>query len=327
MRIGGPDCTKPYDMALMNVSAMSFGALSAPTRSRRSTGARPRAASPTTPARAALSKYHRHGGDLVWEIGSRLLRRRTEDGGFDAAQVRATRRPTTRSRWSRSSSARAPSPASAACCPGAKVTKEIAEARGVPAGREVRLPGVPPGLLDAARAGPVHRPDARALRRQAGRLQALPRLARRLPGDLQGDGRRGRHPRLHHRRRRRGRHRRGAAGVRGPRRYAAHRGPADRAQRAGRRRPARPGQDRRQRQGRHRHRHRQADRPGRRLHQLRARDDDGGRLHPGPDLPHQHLPGRRRDPGPAPDARARRARQDRAGLPLPAGSASSRRCR
>ena len=28
VRIGGKDCTRPYDMALMNVSAMSFGALS-----------------------------------------------------------------------------------------------------------------------------------------------------------------------------------------------------------------------------------------------------------------------------------------------------------
>ena len=28
MRIGGPDCAQPYDMALLNVSAMSFGALS-----------------------------------------------------------------------------------------------------------------------------------------------------------------------------------------------------------------------------------------------------------------------------------------------------------
>ncbi len=29
VRIGGPACTKPYDMALLNVSAMSFGSLSA----------------------------------------------------------------------------------------------------------------------------------------------------------------------------------------------------------------------------------------------------------------------------------------------------------
>ena len=29
VRVGGKDCTQPYDIALMNVSAMSFGALSA----------------------------------------------------------------------------------------------------------------------------------------------------------------------------------------------------------------------------------------------------------------------------------------------------------
>ena len=116
----------------------------------------------------------------------------------------------------------------------------------------------------------------------------------------------GHHAGLHHRRRLRGRHRRGAAGVRGPRRHAADRGPDDRAQRPGRRRAARPGQDRRQRQGRHRQRHRQAARPGRRLHQRGPGDDDGGRLHPGPEVPHQHVPGRRRHPGPAPGPRPRR---------------------
>ena len=48
--------------------------------------------------------------------------------------------------------------------PGAKVTQEIAEARGVPEGREVRVPARTQGLLDPARAGAVHRADARALR-------------------------------------------------------------------------------------------------------------------------------------------------------------------
>jgi len=30
--VGGPDCTQPYNMALLNVSAMSFGALSSDAR-------------------------------------------------------------------------------------------------------------------------------------------------------------------------------------------------------------------------------------------------------------------------------------------------------
>ena len=62
-----------------------------------------------------------------------------------------------------------------------------------------------------------------ALRRQAGRLQALRRQAPRVPRHLQGDARDGHRARLHHRRRRRGRHRRGAARVLGLGRHAAQR--------------------------------------------------------------------------------------------------------
>ena len=53
VRIGGPDCTQPYEMALLNVSAMSFGALSGEALTALNRGAAARAASPTTPARAA----------------------------------------------------------------------------------------------------------------------------------------------------------------------------------------------------------------------------------------------------------------------------------
>ncbi len=48
-------------------------------------------------------------------------------------------------------------------------------------GGEVRLPACSPGLLDAARARAVHRPHARALRREAGRVQAVPGLPLGLP--------------------------------------------------------------------------------------------------------------------------------------------------
>ena len=116
--------------------------------------------------------------------------------------------------------------------PGAKVTQEIAEARGVPKGEKCVSPGGPPAFLDSARARAVRRSDARAVWRQAGRFQALHGLALGLPGHLQGDGGRGSGSRLRDRRRRRGRHRRRAAGVRGPRRDSTDRGPAVGAQRA-----------------------------------------------------------------------------------------------
>ncbi len=52
-RSAGPDCSRPYEMALLNVSAMSFGALSGRGADGAQPRARPRAASPTTPGRAA----------------------------------------------------------------------------------------------------------------------------------------------------------------------------------------------------------------------------------------------------------------------------------
>jgi glutamate synthase domain-containing protein 2 len=55
----------------------------------------------------------------------------------------------------------------------------------------VRQPARAQGLPHPARARPVHRPDARAGRRQADRVQALRRVPARAARDLQGDGRRG----------------------------------------------------------------------------------------------------------------------------------------
>ena len=86
VRVGGPDCTQPYDMALLNVSAMSFGALSANAlralNARRGDGRlRPRHRR-GRPLRTTTSS----GGDLVWEIGSGYFGARTKDGGFDPAE-------------------------------------------------------------------------------------------------------------------------------------------------------------------------------------------------------------------------------------------------
>src|ERR1700712_5360229 len=89
VRIGGRDCTKPYDMALMNVSAMSFGALSANAIEALNRGAAKGGFAHDT-GEGGLSKYHRHGGDLVWEIGSGYFGARTKDGEFDAAKFADT---------------------------------------------------------------------------------------------------------------------------------------------------------------------------------------------------------------------------------------------
>jgi len=96
VRIGGPECTQPYDMALLNVSAMSFGALSANAIRALNAGARLGGFAHDT-GEGGLTKYHlENGGDLIWEIGSGYFGARTKDGHFDPTSS-ARRPPTSRS--------------------------------------------------------------------------------------------------------------------------------------------------------------------------------------------------------------------------------------
>ena len=83
VRVGGPECTQPYEMALLNVSAMSFGALSANAIRALNGGARLGGFAHDT-GEGGLTKYHlENGGDLIWEIGSGYFGARTKDGHFD----------------------------------------------------------------------------------------------------------------------------------------------------------------------------------------------------------------------------------------------------
>ena len=136
--IGGPHCTQPYSMALMNVSAMSFGALSANAIMALNSGARLGGFAHDT-GEGGLSKYHRQGGDLVWEIGSGYFGARTEDGDFDPARFRDTSADDQVKMVSLKLSQGA-KPGIGGVLPGAKVTREIAEARGVPAGEKCVSP-------------------------------------------------------------------------------------------------------------------------------------------------------------------------------------------
>ncbi len=138
VRIGGKDCSKPYDMALMNVSAMSFGALSANAIEALNKGAAKGGFAHDT-GEGGLSKYHRNGGDLVWEIGSGYFGARTEDGGFDPGKFRDTAEDEQVKMVSLKLSQGA-KPGIGGVLPGAKVTAEIAEARGVPQGQKCVSP-------------------------------------------------------------------------------------------------------------------------------------------------------------------------------------------
>lgn len=138
VRIGGKDCKHPYDMALMNVSAMSFGALSPNAIIALNQGAAKGGFAHDT-GEGGLSTYHRHGGDLVWEIGSGYFGCRTDDGGFDPHKFADTAALDQVKMVSLKLSQGA-KPGIGGVLPGAKVTKEIADARGVPQGEKCVSP-------------------------------------------------------------------------------------------------------------------------------------------------------------------------------------------
>ncbi|MFJ4030860.1 MULTISPECIES: FMN-binding glutamate synthase family protein [Streptomyces] len=139
VRIGGPDCAQPYDMALLNVSAMSFGSLSANAVLALNTGAA-RGGFAHDTGEGGLSKYHlRPGGDLVWEIGTGYFGCRTKDGGFDAEQfAEKAAHPAVKCVSLKLS--QGAKPGIGGVLPGDKVNAEIAEVRGVPQGETVISP-------------------------------------------------------------------------------------------------------------------------------------------------------------------------------------------
>jgi glutamate synthase domain-containing protein 2 len=129
--IGGPDCARPYSASVFNISAMSFGSLSANAIRALNAGARKGGFSHDT-GEGSISPYHREaGGDIVWEIGSGYFGCRAADGGFDptrfAEQAAADQVKMVEIKLSQGAK-----PGHGGVLPAAKVTREISETRGVP---------------------------------------------------------------------------------------------------------------------------------------------------------------------------------------------------
>ncbi len=137
--IGGPQCTKPYSASILNISAMSFGSLGANATEALNLGAKQGNFYHDT-GEGAISPYHeKHGGDLVWELGSGYFGCRAEDGGFDAQKFKekATSDQVKMIEIKLSQGAK---PGKGGVLPGAKVTEEIARTRGVEVGKTVYSP-------------------------------------------------------------------------------------------------------------------------------------------------------------------------------------------
>jgi glutamate synthase domain-containing protein 2 len=137
--VGNSQCGRPYSAALLNISAMSFGSLSANAIMALNQGAALGGFYHDT-GEGGLSRYHRsHGGDLVWEIGSGYFGCRDGWGQFDSAKFAETAQ-IDQVKMVEIKLSQGAKPGHGGVLPAAKVSAEIAAARGVPQGQDCVSP-------------------------------------------------------------------------------------------------------------------------------------------------------------------------------------------
>ena len=131
--IGGPDCTQPYSASIFNISAMSFGALSANAIRALNGGAKLGGFAHDT-GEGGYSPYHREGGgDIIWEIGSGYFGARNPDGTFSAERF-AAGAANPQVKMVELKLSQGAKPGHGGVLPAPKVSEEIALTRGVPVG-------------------------------------------------------------------------------------------------------------------------------------------------------------------------------------------------
>ncbi|MCW2286466.1 glutamate synthase domain-containing protein 2 [Rhodoblastus acidophilus] len=139
IKIGRPECSKPYSASVFNISAMSFGALSANAIRALNGGAKAGGFAHDT-GEGSLSPYHEEqGGDIIWEIGSGYFGCRTLEGAFSEEKFAETaQKPQIKMIEIKLS--QGAKPGHGGVLPAAKVTPEIARIRGVPFGKDCVSP-------------------------------------------------------------------------------------------------------------------------------------------------------------------------------------------
>lgn len=150
--VGGPDCTKPYSASRLNISAMSFGALSPNAIMALNKGAKLGGFAHNT-GEGGLSPYHLQGGDIIFQIGTAYFGCRDDQGHFDENEfsIEANRPEVKMIEIKLSQGAK---PSHGGILPAAKLTQEIATVRKVRMGHDVVSPAAhtefdsPIGLLE-----------------------------------------------------------------------------------------------------------------------------------------------------------------------------------
>src|SRR5690606_3207451 len=125
--IGGARCSQPYRASLLNISAMSYGALSGRAVQALNRGASLGGFAHNT-GEGGIADQHLEGGDLIWQVGTGYFGCRTPDGAFDpdAFARQAAREQVKMIELKLSQGAK---PGHGGVLPGVKVSEEIARIR------------------------------------------------------------------------------------------------------------------------------------------------------------------------------------------------------
>ena len=137
--IGDAECAKPYSASVFNISAMSFGSLSANAIRALNGGAKLGGFAHDT-GEGGYSPYHREmGGDIIWEIGSGYFGCRNPDGTFNADKF-AEGAANSQVKMVELKLSQGAKPGHGGVLPAPKVSKEISITRGVPIGEDCISP-------------------------------------------------------------------------------------------------------------------------------------------------------------------------------------------
>ena len=139
LTVGGPQCSQPYSASILNISAMSYGSLSANAIRALNKGAKIGGFAHDT-GEGGLSPYHReHGGDVIWEIASGYFGSRNLDGTFSPEKFAKTATDP-QIKMIEVKLSQGAKPGHGGVLPAAKVSAEIAEIRGVEMGKDCISP-------------------------------------------------------------------------------------------------------------------------------------------------------------------------------------------
>ncbi|CAZ98683.1 FMN-binding glutamate synthase family protein [Zobellia galactanivorans] len=131
---------KPFrPKSIINVSAMSFGSLSAAAIEAMNKGVAKSGAYHNT-GEGGLSSYHKQGGDVIFHFGTGYFGVRTPDGNFSMEKMKKLVEENPSIKAIEIKLSQGAKPGKGGVLPGAKITQELADIRGVEVGKDVLSP-------------------------------------------------------------------------------------------------------------------------------------------------------------------------------------------